>query len=109
LLLAKLLTRLILAGCLLLQVVAPVWACQQTGDTQCHHCCHDAGPGDNAEELAPICSHCMGHGQTWTVVAAPAGAVTVDDPDRWRPSRVIALPPVFPDTLFKPPIIAASA
>jgi hypothetical protein len=105
LLIVKLLMRLILAGCLLLQVAVPVWACQHAGDTPCHHCCHDAAPGDTSDDKASACSHCMGQGQTWSVVAVPAGPHIADGRDPWRASRQAGPPLVFPDRFFKPPIV----
>ena len=93
--------RLLLTCCLLLQVAAPVWACQHAAATPCHHCCDAA---DDADGQAPVCLHCAAHGQTWGVGAVPAVPAAVEGDGDWRPSRELAPPPVFADSLFKPPI-----
>ena len=99
---SKLLIRLLLAGCLLLQLAAPAFACQHVASADCHHCCHDSGDGD-ADDPAPLCAHCLGHGQTFSVTAPEADPVALTARDCWRASSEGGPPSDLPDPLFKPP------
>lgn len=101
---ARLVLRLLLACCLLLQVVTPLWACQHDAGSPGHHCCDGPGTPSDTGDKAPECRHCFGHGQTWNFYTPSAGPVFAGGVDRWRLSRESGPPPFFPDRLFKPPI-----
>lgn len=101
----RLVARLLLAGCLLLQLAGTVWACEHDIDsTDCHHCCHDADMPAGDGECGPGCLHCVAHGQSWSTAAVNPAHPLPDSGGYWRSSQIGGPLPRFADRLFRPPI-----
>lgn len=108
--LVKVLSRLLLMFCLLMQLASPAHACDHTEgslDTQTHSCCpQDGAPhSDSDPDHGPCCAKCLTHMQFFGA-SLPSVSTVGWIRSAWQLPEGERVAPSFAEALFKPPRIS---
>jgi len=98
------LLKLLLMACLLLQMVAPAFACQHVGASRSHEACHHSDGQPTSGEEVKFCAKCFAVGHGWSAVTGATAQPFPPLGGGWAVLNVTSLETVPDDPLFKPPI-----
>ena len=96
--------KMLLMTCLLLQLVAPAFACQHDGLSQPHQACHSQHDASQADDDREFCAKCFAGVHGWspvTTLISPAFPIAGKS---WTISAYPDLTAAPGGRLFKPPI-----